>query len=116
MQLLLVQLFEQVPLLPLVIRHIERVARQILLLPVKVLNDGQGIVVGALLHRVRVGHLPAAKTVLVHDLSRQLLRCRLHYSIRICFHHLLAAAGLARHGLAYALPHIARGLVALPID
>lgn len=69
--LICVQILEQVALLSLIITDIEGVACHVLLLAVEVLDHGQGVVIGALLHRSRITRrllhtLP--KTVLVLDL------------------------------------------------
>ena len=90
-----VQVFEQVPLLPLIITDVEGVARHVvLLLPVEVLNHGQSIIIRALLHGGCIARslLDAlTKAVLVLDLlSGRVRHRRLHHTISVCLHYFLA--------------------------
>ena len=68
-----VQVFKQVSLLPLVVTDVESVPRHVLLLSVKVFYHRQSVVIGALLHRIRVACLLDATsetTLVLYVLSR----------------------------------------------
>jgi len=116
--LVLVEVFEQISFLSLVVGHVEGVARHVLMLAVKVFDNRQGVIVGTLLERSCVGHLAGAKAVLVLDLlTQRVLRRRLDHSVRIRLHNLLSAALLSGHRLPVALVDVrCRGLVVLTIE
>lgn len=88
-----IEIFEEVSLMSLVVAHVEGVACHVLLLSVKVFDHGQGVVVGTLLHRIRICRLlldPASKATLVLDVADRVGWRLLNHSVSVCFDDLLS--------------------------